>query len=162
MSVLARTYGPGLRRFFQRRILEHADVDDLVQDVFLHLARRSEVSDIDNPHGYVFQTAANILRDRLRKRYTRAANLHEPIADNQAEEAAFSPERLLLGREAISVLTRALLELPERTRAVFFLSRIEGLPYAHVGRRLGISLRTVNNHMTKATEHLQGRMKDQL
>lgn len=161
VEALVRTYAPALKRFFQRRILEHADVDDLVQDVFLRLARRGDLNDVVNPEGYVFQTAANILRDRLRQRFTHQTYNHQPIADSYVEDAAFSPERILLGREAIGRLKGALLELPERTRMVFFLCRIESIPYADVGNRLGISLSSVNKHMARAVEFLIDRMKEE-
>jgi DNA-directed RNA polymerase specialized sigma24 family protein len=31
IDALARTYGPPLERFFERRLIERADIDDLVQ-----------------------------------------------------------------------------------------------------------------------------------
>lgn len=158
LPLPAHSYAPALRRFFQRRILEHADVDDLVQEVFLRLARRGDLAGVGNLEGYVFQTAANILRDRLRRRFTHHARDHQPLSDEQVEDAAFSPERVLLGREAVDRLKDALLELPERTRMVFFLCRIEGMAYAEVCTRLGISLSAVNKHMAKAMEFLMDRM----
>jgi RNA polymerase sigma factor (sigma-70 family) len=162
LEALARTYSPALRSFFRRRILEHADVDDLVQDVFLHMARRVDLDDIANLEGYVFQTAANVLRDRLRKRFSHLSNAHEPISEDQPEDAVFSPERVLSGREAISLLQQALLELPQRTRLVFFLCRIEEISNADAAARIGISLSAVNKHMAKAMDLLMKRMRDQL
>jgi RNA polymerase sigma factor (sigma-70 family) len=161
LEVLARTYAPALKSFFRRRILEHADVDDLVQEVFLRLMRRGNLTQITNFEGYIFQTAANVLRDRLRKRFSHLADAHETISEDQVEDAAFSPERVLSGREAIRLLKQALLELPERTRYVFFLCRIEGIPNADAACRLGISLSAINKHMAKAMELLMKRMKDE-
>ncbi len=161
METLARTYAPALRRFFQRRVLEHADVDDLVQEVFLRLTRRGDLNDVANLEGYIFQMAANILRDRLRQRFTHRTGDHEPLDDQQIEGAAFSPERVLLGRESVDRLRAALLELPQRTREVFFLGRIEGMPYAEIVTRLGISLSAVNKHMAKAMLFIMERMKDE-
>lgn len=162
VAALARVYAPALRNFFQRRMRAHSDVEDLVQEVFLRLARRDGLDDVDNVQGYVFQTAANILRDYLRRRVTRQAEHHEPLDDELVEEAAFSPERVLLSRQAVSELREALLDLPSRTREVFFLARIEGLPYAAIVSRLGISLSAVNKHMAKAMQFLMNRMKDHL
>jgi RNA polymerase sigma factor (sigma-70 family) len=159
IESLAVAYESALRRFFQRRILEHADVDDLVQEVFLRLLRRGRIAEINNLEGYIFETAANILRDRLRKKFTHQTANHEPISEHHVEDVAFSPERVLLGREALNLLGDALLELPERARTVFFLCRIEGIPYADVASRLGLSLSAVNKHMAKALEFLVERLK---
>lgn len=159
IGALARRYEPILKRFFRRRVVEGADVDDLVQDVFLRLTRRGELTDVANLEGYIFQIAANILRDRLRQQVTHRFKDHEPIQDDQIEEAVLSPERVLQGKEALERLKGALLELPERTRSVFFLCRIEGIPHADVGTRMGLSLSAVNKHMAKAMEFLMERMK---
>lgn len=162
IETLARTYAPALKRFFERRVLEHADVDDLVQEVFLRLTRRGDLDEIFNLEGYIFQTAANILRDRLRHRFTHHVDSHEPISENEIEDAAFSPERVLQGKGALDRLSSAIVALPERTRVVFVCCRIEGLPYADVAARLGISLSAVNKHMAKAMDRLMDEMKDDL
>lgn len=162
IETLVRNYAPALKRFFERRILEHADVDDLVQEVFLRLTRRGDLDEIGNLEGYIFQTAANILRDRLRHRFTHHMDSHEPLSDREVEDAAFSPERVLLGKGALHRLTHAIVSLPERTRLVFVCCRIEGLPYADVATRLGISLSAVNKHMAKAMDRLMDEMKDDL
>ncbi len=58
-------YGSALRHFFQRRIGDRrAEVDDLVQEVFVRLFNRRGREPIDNLTGYVFQIAANLLRER--------------------------------------------------------------------------------------------------
>ncbi len=159
IGALARRFEPILRRFFRRRALEGTDVDDLVQDVFLRLTRRGGLSDVANLEGYIFQIAANILRDRLRQQVTHRLKDHEPIEEDQIEDAVLSPERVLQGKEALERLKGALFELPERTRTIFFLCRIEGMPHADVGTRLGLSLSAVNKHMAKAMEFLMERMK---
>lgn len=159
IEALTRAYAYALKRFFQRRA-EHPDVDDLVQEVFLRLTRRGALDDIRNLEGYVFQTAANVLRARLRQRISHRENDHQAIDENYAEATAFSPERVLLGREAIEHLSLAVQKLPARTRAVFLLCRVEGLPHADVARRLGVGISTVDKHMAKAMNHLMKWMKE--
>lgn len=162
METLARTYAPALKRFFQRRILEHADVDDLVQEVFLRLTRRGTLSDLTNVEGYVFQTAANILRDRLRQRFSHQVKDHQPIGEDHVEDTAFSPERVLLGREAVARLTAAIQGLPPRTQATFILLRVEGLSRVDAARRLDVSLSTLDKDMAKALDVLMEHMEEDL
>lgn len=162
IETLARTFAPALKRFFQRRILEHADVDDLVQEVFLRLTRKGDLGDIRNLEGYVFQLAANLLRDRLRYRFAHQLNKVEIISEDQIEDAAFSPERVLQGREAVERLQKAILTLPDRTRRVFVYCRIEGMPQAEVASRLGVSISAVEKHLAKAMTCLMDVMRDDL
>jgi RNA polymerase sigma-70 factor (ECF subfamily) len=70
------------------------------------------------------------------------------------EDADFSPERVLLGREAIGHLVRTLEALPVRTRDVFMLRCFEGLKHAEIARLQEISVRAVEKHMAKALEQL--------
>jgi DNA-directed RNA polymerase specialized sigma24 family protein len=51
---------------FEKRIWENSDVDDLVQEVFIRLSRRDTLNEIDFLEAYVFETAANVMRDRIR------------------------------------------------------------------------------------------------
>ncbi len=160
IASLHPVYGPALARFFQRRILEHADVDDLVQEVFLRLSRRGDLTDITNIGGYIFQTAANVLKDRLRHRMSRQTADHNLLDDQKIDDTAFSPERVLVGKETLSHLSAALAELPDRTQMIFVLCRLEGLQYAAVAKKLGISVSSVDKHMAKAMDHLMCRLKD--
>jgi RNA polymerase sigma-70 factor (ECF subfamily) len=159
IEALARVYTGALRRFFERRILEHADVDDLIQEVFLRLTRRG-VDDVAYLPGYLFETAANVLRDRLRHRIRRRSDQHGELDEAQEHDAAFTPERVLLGREAIKRLVVALNGLPDRTRAIFILRRYDGHSYQDIARRLGISVSSVEKHMAKAVPYLAARMRD--
>lgn len=160
MAVLARTYTVALRRFFERRILEHGDVDDLVQEVFLRLVRRGGVQDVARLEPYLFETAANVLRDRLRHRRSRHASEHQEFDGEQAGPTEVTPERQLIGRETVARLATALEKLPQRPRTVFLLRRIEGLRQAEIAARLGVSLSTVEKDLALAVAHVTHQLKD--
>ncbi|HEX5776342.1 MAG TPA: RNA polymerase sigma factor [Caulobacteraceae bacterium] len=149
----SRRYRPALLRFFQRRMPAGADREDLVQEVFLRLARQ-DLTTIANVEGYLFQAAANVLKDWRRRGVRHAADAHDPIGEHVPAEVDFSPERVLLGKDAVSALIAALETLPERTRAVFLLYHFDQLPQAEIARRLGIAVRTVENNMAKAHAHI--------
>src|SRR5690606_21094793 len=105
---------------------------------------------------YVFQMAANLLRDRARRLGVRAAAAPSLAAsENSVEE--ISPERVLLGKQRLAALERALGELPERTRTIFVLHRFEEYKYSEIARRLGVSVSSVEKHMMEAMRHLRAR-----
>ena len=149
----SRRYRPALLRFFQRRMPPGADREDLVQEVFLRLARQ-DLTAIANVEGYLFQAAANVLKDWRRHGLRHAADAHDAIEEDLPAEVDFSPERVLLGKDAVAALVAALEALPERTRAVFLLYHFDQLPQAEIARRLGIAVRTVENNMAKAHAHV--------
>lgn len=59
---LARRLGGPLARYFGARVRGGVDIEDLVQEVFLRLARRSETEPIESLEGYVFVIANSKLR----------------------------------------------------------------------------------------------------
>jgi RNA polymerase sigma factor (sigma-70 family) len=153
----SRRYRPALLRFFQRRMPASADREDLVQEVFVRLARQ-DLSSIAHVEGYLFQAAANVLKDWRRRGVRHAADAHDAIEEDIPAEVDFSPERVLLGKDAVAALIAGLETLPERTRAVFLLYHFDQLPQAEIARRLGIAVRTVENNMAKAHAHIAALM----
>jgi RNA polymerase sigma-70 factor (ECF subfamily) len=140
--------------YFQRRVQEQDDVQDLVQEVFLRLSTRGAETGIDNLRGYVFQVAASILVDRSRRRAARHHDAHVELDPERAGEGDFGPDRILAGREALKAVMAALQHMPERTRTIFVLRRLEGMSYKAIAGRLGLSVSAVEKHMVRAAERL--------
>jgi RNA polymerase sigma factor (sigma-70 family) len=154
LDRLARRYYGPLASFFRKRARNSDEVQDLVQQVFLRLAQSPGLDEIRNPDGYIFQTAANALRDHARRRSVREHFANSQTHENAEGQGDFSPERVLQGREALSRVADALRQLPERTRDVFVLRCFEGLKCAEIGKLQGISVRAVEKHVAKAMVHL--------
>lgn len=156
-QVAERFRGP-LQSYFRKRARNPEEVHDLVQEVFLRLAQHSRVENVENAEAYIFQIAANLLRDRARRESTRSGAMRELSyrTENSIEE--ISPERVLIAKERVEIVQRALLELPERTRLVFVLHRFEGIKYSEIALRLGISVSSVEKVMMDALRHVAVRM----
>lgn len=156
-EVVARFSRP-LRSFFRKRAYSDQESEDLVQEVFCRLAARDRSAPIEQPEAYIFQMAANLLRDRARRAATRAAMGRELAADGGSFEE-ISPERVLQGRQQVQALQTALGELPEKTRIVFLLHRFEDYKYAEIAQHLGLSVSSVEKHIMAAMRHLKIRLK---
>lgn len=159
LDEVARRYYAPLLSFFRKRARGSLEVQDLVQQVFLRLAQHPHLGAISNPDAYIFQTAANALRDHHRRScvYRRlvaegAGGVSPVFADDGGSH--LTPERVLQARESMAVLEAALRELPERTRDIFTLRCFEGLKHQDIARLQGISVRAVEKHCAKALAHL--------
>jgi len=160
LSALLSQYRPAVRGFFLRRAASASEADDLTQEVFVRILKRAGNGAIDNLEGYLFQAAANLLRERGRQATIRnAAKVVEISPDLLSEDEVHTPERILLGREAVHLAMQALYELPERTRAVFLLNRFEEMTGPEIARHLGISISAVEKHMMRALGYLRQRAK---
>jgi RNA polymerase sigma factor (sigma-70 family) len=154
LERLARRYYAPLASFFRKRTRDAAEVQDLVQQVFLRLAQYREVDKIRNPDGFIFQTASNTLKDHFRNSDVRNRFIRDQMDIGAVHGSDFSTERVLLGRENLSQLVDALRQLSERTRDVFMLRCFEGLKHAEIARLQDISVRAVEKHMERALAHL--------
>jgi RNA polymerase sigma factor (sigma-70 family) len=145
-------YGPGVRRFLLKRV-SAAEVDDVVQDVFLALQARGAQSSIENVEGYLFRTAVNVLARRKRRPSWRwgeqelLESVHEAVDD-------ISPERILISKDAVRRVVDALKGLPRRRAQALALSRFEHLSNEEVARRMGISVKSVEELLRRALHQL--------
>jgi RNA polymerase sigma factor (sigma-70 family) len=156
IDALSRRFRIPLQRYFEKRIGRQPEIDDLVQEVFLHLAGGRKIESVERPEAYLFKTAANVLNDRWRRLTARAADSHEPY-DEEVHGSAretLCPERALLGTQAVEQLVAALHELPERMRVVWALYHLEDLTHAEISRRLGITVSAIEKHIGRANGHL--------
>lgn len=147
-----------LTRYFRRRIRDQTEVEDLVQDVFARIVRRDNAKPIEHLGSYVYQTAASVLADRSRRRAVRLEDAQVPFDPDVHGDVDIDPERIVSGREDLRTATAALLSLPERTRTIFVLRRLEGARARDVAAQLGISVSSVEKHMMRAVRHLSARL----
>lgn len=157
LSRLDRRYRPALMAFFMRRAASHGDAEDMTQELFAKLAT-AEAGAIDNADAYIFQMAANLLRDRGRREKVRA-NYRASLDTSALDLESLDPARVLLGRESLGEVSDALRELPERTRAIFLLFRLEGMKQAELAALYGVSVSAVQKHILKAMTHLTRRVR---
>jgi RNA polymerase sigma-70 factor (ECF subfamily) len=152
LHVWVLQYGPALRRYFARRA-NAADVDDLVQEVFLLMQSRGAASDIENVEGYLFRTAANVLGQR-RRRGGWPWGRQEDVEEVAGMTDDLSPERILISKEDFDAVLGALEALPARSALAFMLFRLERLPQEDIARRMGISQRAVRALIHRAHKRI--------
>lgn len=154
-----------MRRFFQARMGPAADVEDLLQDLYLKVVGADETSEVREPRAYLYRLASNLMMDRWRSGRRSAARdaawrdvAHVSGPTGDLDDAP-SAETVVAGRERLSQLMAALDRLPDRTKIVFRLHKFDGLSYAEVARELGVSKSTVEKHMMDALKVLAAKVR---
>jgi RNA polymerase sigma factor (sigma-70 family) len=141
---LYRRYGTWLLRTLATRFRATAiEVDDLVQETFLRVARYPAEDAARHPQALLSRIAVNLARDQLRRNVVHGGlgNTElDPFCDRVVED----------DRHEQLVLKQLVLGLPRPLRDVFLLSRYTGLTYDEIARHLGISVKTVEWRMSKA------------
>ncbi len=153
------SYRPAIVAFFRRRLEDRSEAEDAAQEVLARLSQRGELDHHDNVEGYVFQAAANHLRDRKRRARARPIIELEGGADPSGRlKYEITPEQHLIWRQRLATAKAALAELPERQRSIFLLSRYEQMSAREIAQALGISQRAVEKHIGRALAHLRERL----
>ncbi len=135
--------------FFIRRIGHFSDAEDLTQETLIRATRSIDPDRTKTVDGYVFQIGANLIRDRARRAKVRDIH-HETLKYREELRVVSSPEDVLEVNMQLESLERALNALPERTRQVFLLRRLDNMPYREMSENIGISVSALEKHMTRA------------
>jgi RNA polymerase sigma-70 factor (ECF subfamily) len=152
---LNQRYRTALMAFFVRRIGDRSEAEDLTQEVFARLANRSV--NFLSTDAYIFQMAANLLRDRGRRLEVRERFQAAAASDQLAHLDDLDPSRVLIGREGLRDVAAALKELSSRTRTIFLLYRLENMKKVEIASLYEISVSGVQKHLNKAMDHLTRR-----
>ena len=140
LSALHERYDRWLTRAVRKRFGAQ-DADDVVQDTWVRIASLDLVGAIRHPKAFLLRTAINLALDRHR---------HRAVIEKSADALRRSDQAQSDQLEAV-LLEEIVLGLPAPLRDVFVLSRFACLSHAQIGEQLGISIKTVEWRMTKAT-----------
>ncbi len=144
-----------LHSFLRRSLrLQPAEADDIVQDTWLRIIRTS-FAEVEQPRAFLSRIALNLFRDRRRRDTVREAHYRLVLA---SDRNAFDP-RAMTEQEAKRELERVILDLPEKLRDVFVLSRFRRMTNQQIAAHLGISVKTVEWRMGKAIELCAGNLR---
>jgi RNA polymerase sigma-70 factor (ECF subfamily) len=157
-----------LVRFLGARTASRAQAEDLAQDLYVKIAARAAspaaAGPVENPAALLYRMALNLMLDRARGEARSAArdadwrSAHtvlrgrEEVADEPpADEAAAARQRL-------SRLVAAVEALPPQMRRAFTLHKLEGLSHAETARAMGVSVKSVEKHVSAALKALTARL----
>lgn len=156
LDAAFRTSAKGLRAITRR---VPGDEADLGQDAFLKLVETAQREPVAAPTHLLFRLARNLVIDRLRSR-ARAARLFVADGGQDAHDLTLAdPERALLASERLRRALEIIDAMPGRRREAFLLHRLEGLTYLEIARRMGVSVKAVEKHMSSAMLELVQKMQ---
>lgn len=146
---------------FARKYIRDTDVcKEIVHNVFVNIWEKRSTIDLGkNVKSYLFAAVysrcMNYIRDQ--KKFDGNASEHievlNKIDDHDIEEK-------MAETELENRINGAIQTLPEKCREVFQLNRIEGLKYREIAEKLGISIKTVENQVSKALKVLRENLSD--
>ena len=149
-----RAFNTLYQRYFKRiyrkvfsMVKNEPVADELVQELFLKIwQKRGEINPEHSFEAFLYTIAQNLVYDYFRKvakdqRLTARLLLH-------AADYYLQSDELLETKESRQMLMKAIDQLSPQRKLVFTYCKLEGKSYEEASRELGISVATVNSHMT--------------
>lgn len=138
-----------LRARLRRMVTSSDQIDDIVQDSYLNLARLKSVAHIRNGRAYLFTTARSILLQHIRReRLVRFDSLTD-LQLLTIEDEAPGPERDAGARLELDRVARLIAGLPDRCRQIFELRRVQGVSQREIAVRLNLPEHTVEQQAVR-------------
>lgn len=153
-----------LVRFFAARVGSAAVAEDLAQELYVKLATRDPAVTAENPVALIYRIATNVMLDRARGEARSVARdaawrlvAHDSLgADDVAADAP--ADEAVASRQRLRQLVEAVADLPPQMQRAFRLHKLEGKSHADTARVMGISVKSVEKHISAALKALTARL----
>lgn len=156
---LYREYYTPLCFYCMRYLDNDEDSEEIVQDLFVKLWEKHEELEVNTSlNAYLYRAVQNYAFNHLSKKKTREK--YQLYQKHQIHNNFESGQNKLEEEELRVIVKKAILELPEKRREIFELSRYEGMRNAKIAEKLSISIKTVETQMTKALKYLRIVLKE--
>jgi len=167
LETLFSVYFPRLNDFARNVVKDDVISQDIVQDVFVKVwEKRFEIETI-NLEAFLFKLVRNRCIDYIK--YLKVVNnrMQEIHISSKYEELyridfIGDEPYVLIEQELKQKIEKTIESLPERCREVFILSRMNGLKNKEIAEKLGINIKNVERHLTRALQTFRANFSEEL
>lgn len=150
-------------RIVHRYMGPSSEVEDVVQDVFVHVYRSIAKFRGDSKFTtWLYRLTANVTKMHLRKKRSRPRTVDVPVPDRQPEDAPVETPDLAIARQRrIDALYRLVDRLSEKKREVLVLHDFEGLSAKDIADRVDAPVLTVRTRLFYARKELYAALAEE-
>jgi RNA polymerase sigma-70 factor (ECF subfamily) len=149
-----------LRQYIMRILVHPQDVEDALQETLLRTWESEKRQDIHSPKSFLFKVAKNIALTEIAKKSRQLTVYIGDFAESDVIADELSLESSLEAEEKLRSLSTVIATLPPQCQRVFIMRKIFGFSHKEIARRLNISTRTVEQHLTKGLKRCQEAMPE--
>jgi len=147
-------YFTSIKNFVYFKVGDTKIAEDLAQDTFVKLWETRSKIKKSTVKSYLYTIAGNLTINHLKRNQLnyKFKNQLEINTNNS------NPEYLLEMKEYEQKLNQVLSEIPEGSREVFLMNRIEGLKYKEIAENLGLSVKAIEKRISKALQIIREKL----
>jgi RNA polymerase sigma-70 factor (ECF subfamily) len=139
-----------LRSYLAKLLGDRAEAQDVAQNAFVRIRPSVDDGRAREPRLLLFAIARRLALNEIRRRRNQHLVPDDPGFIENTLSGDPSVEQIVGARQELERFDEILLRLPPGCRQVFLLRKVEDLTHDEIARRLNISRKTVENHMTRA------------
>lgn len=159
----------GLFQYALSYLKEEEEAENIIQDVFVLLwENRKDLDEETNLQGYLVVSTKYLLWNEINKKKRRMA-IHKKIQTDTLKEIDLqlytldhSPLSLLCAKEINEIVDKALNSQSDTAKKIFLLSRKEHLSYKEIAKKLELSPKTIEYHISKVLNILRKELSNYL
>jgi RNA polymerase sigma-70 factor (family 1) len=160
-ELIFKSYYVRLCNFAYSFLEDKDESEEIVQSTFLNIWEKHDSIDIQiSLKSYLYRAVNNSCLNRIK--HVKVKSVHHDYAKSNEQMFDNDASENLISKELEHQIEVAISSLPPKCAMVFRLSRFESLSYAEIAEQMDISIKTVENQMTKALKTLRVELKDYL
>lgn len=132
------THRTQLKRAAHDILGHHESAEDLLHDACVKALAMDDEGLLE-PVAYAFRMVRNMAIDRYRRGGVEMRLFADEESGGHVPDDRGTPESIAMKRQQLGMLHRVLSALPERTRSVFEMHRIDGCTQREIAERIGVS-----------------------
>jgi len=145
---------PMLLRLLTSRVGNRDDAEDVLQDMWLRIDQLA-AAPVAQPAAFLYRVAANLATDRRISAGRRGARETAWLDVQPLAEELPDAERVLIARQRLAVVEKAMRAMPDRMREALRMFRVENQSQRAIAEKLGISVSGVEKLLQRAYRQLQ-------
>ena len=155
-DTLMDVCSPSLYRYALGIVRSREVAEEIVSDVFMEVWKmRRSLLEISSLESWMRKVTYCKAVTALRHDYSCPEGVSIDEIVNFNIDTVPSPDEEIISREDASLLNQAIQSLPERCRHVFYLAKIDCMPYKEIASMLVITVATVSYHVGYAMDALR-------
>jgi RNA polymerase sigma-70 factor, ECF subfamily len=164
-EVLFKKLYPRLKDFASKVVKDEDIAKDIVQDVFIKLWEKKKTVETINIEAFIFKSVKNQCLTHI-KHLKIVENVNSNLSNLSEVEELYRidfvrNEPYILIEKELQIQIESVVDLlPSQCRNVFMLSRVDGMKNREIAEKLGINIKNVERHITRALREFKKHLGD--
>ena len=141
-----------LKQYLMRYFISKHDVEDAVQETFIRAFKAGESQIIRSPKSFLFKVAKNLALSELARKSNQLTKCLGDLQELRVLDNRAPVEDIVEIQQRLEAFYKIAGSLPPQCQRVIVMRKVFGFSHKEISKRMNISVKTVENHLTRALQ----------